>query len=1005
MLSNESALSKKDRMNIKDNTYESVTKLGNIDDATLARDVVSKPFDLNSVQGRSDALYSLNRLRYADKTPEVNTAIVDLVNNFADKAFDSGQALRLIREAYDSLPAEYKADKILGNIMDSASKANKKLLANGELAAPYRSALENVIAKSDAATREAALIDESMAKLQGHIETTGRPDDDAIKSISKVILDRNNRLSDVAASRGADPNIMAEIRSNQSLYNQLTSDAPFASKMDAVAKFKDSVDRQVKEEAFNIGLVVNNIAKELGAEGQSLGERVSQALGDTQRTAMLAGVTGRVKDVLLTNVNRGIFGADTMFSNLFGAIKNNRLVKAGRGSEQVDTFSKYGSRQARRQARRETAGEVKDVLAGRYAAGQNTNLRKVSDANFLADTRTGTRSRRLPGRVVSAMTQAAPLSTAGARGGKIARLANTEARRAGLKGQAADDYVRALIAAPNDAMKLKANDYWQKINLSNDGRVAKLFETWAGKIDGLPYAGGILRNQIILFGRVMGNGIEQAFTDRNMAYNVAKAIKSGRDGNFQEMVDQLGKLTTNTMVFGAAYMLWKSGVLVPANSYDEQYSGGYLKVGDRYIGMDSVPQLAVLSNTAGLMDSLFNDKKDSKDKISLTDAASNTIKQTSLSDTLGGQNSLATNLASTLSASNYANNDKKLDKAANKLAAGLVGGPVRQFIPATMGDINSIANTLSGRKSPNTKDDNPWMSELKKTQSTLWNASVPENPKRENKDLLDRVLNSTRPVTGSASDTAGSQASAAAGSKGSKDGDWYKVTADSDKASKNGKISREDGNGAFYTGNVEKATPEQRRYLAMTPDEVQHDLENGKLTQYYNAQQAKLDVMEANGETKEKIARQRFETIRSSVNKDIGADYDFQQLYNKTNKTEWSALAKEDPELANKLLEYDNYLADSAVSGNSSDPAKNKYYGKGGTGSRSSGGRRSSSRGGSGGARKLSVSGTSRQTAPTATAELKKVSAVYAPTIRVAPVKSYDKSRLKKISVSKGVKA
>jgi hypothetical protein len=169
------------------------------------------------------------------------------------------------------------------------------------------------------------------------------------------------------------------------------------------------------------------------------------------------------------------------------------------------------------------------------------------------------------------------------------------------------------------------------------------------------------------------------------------------------------------------------------------------------------------------------------------------------------------------------------------------------------------------------------------------------------------------------------------------EGEWYEVTAGNDKSSDNDKIKRLDGETPVYTGSIKGLDKKDVNMLAMTSDEVTRDLKNNKydgtidyLTALKNAEDRDI----ATKDEKHNYYGRSLTTTQAlavaKVNKEGDYDYDFQNKYNDTNLTEWRELSDPesdnyDPELFQKLYEYDTKRANVNASGKDTDTSKNKY--------------------------------------------------------------------------------
>lgn len=170
------------------------------------------------------------------------------------------------------------------------------------------------------------------------------------------------------------------------------------------------------------------------------------------------------------------------------------------------------------------------------------------------------------------------------------------------------------------------------------------------------------------------------------------------------------------------------------------------------------------------------------------------------------------------------------------------------------------------------------------------------------------------------------------------EGDWYEVTAGNDLAKDNGKIKRLDEQSPVYTDSVEGLSKKDVNMLAMTRDEVTRDLKSNKYDGTVNYLSALKNAEDRDIATKDEKHDYYGKSLTTTqalavagVNKDGNYDYDFQNLYNEIDLSEWRDLGdpesdNQNIELYNKLYDYDSERAAVDGSDASSDTSKNKYY-------------------------------------------------------------------------------
>ena len=961
------AKNKKKTLELKKMGQESFARVSKMSDDDIMRAIDDGVFTLGkNAEDMPDNIALMYRLQVGDQTPAKMNQLAKILTSIQDASSRSGQIQRAMQEAYQYLPPQYKAAKMIDDLK-SKIKPNKAALEN---ASPEEMAsLTEAISKSDDTSSLLTSLRSAFYSMKRSAEMGARPmkaDFDLISEVATANVARiENRLnlvnSKLQTATGREAKQLREEAarlSNDIMQSKNISAKVKVNQLDdnSVLEFKNlenSILRNMKADVYDTAQILNGIAKNLKIPGHSWGKRVSDMLGDTQRTMMLSALSGRAKDVILTTVNRGIIGMDNLQSGLLGSVYNkvskNGVVETAGLSKEARRLGNVGAKATRR----EQALETLDVLRGDYVAGGPEALKDISKAG--RDSRLGTGgNKNIVSRVVSAMTQAAPMTSAGSKGRQLARTARAEAERAGLTGEAARQFEYAAMLAPSDAAYLRSTGLFEDINLMRNGKVAQAIEKATSAIEKIPIVGGMIRNSTIPFGKILGNGIEKAATDRNVLYNVGKAIAEAKHGNAQGVVDQLGKLATNVELAGAAYLLWNSGILTTEDVNGDNYSGAYIKIGDgRTFDMSSLPQTSAIAAYAGAFANLLDKNKG----VSPVTGTVNAIKQSSLSDIAGTDSPILKSWQSINQASNYGDN-ADVEKAVSAGAANIVGGMARQFVPAVLsGDTNSLINTLQDRNAPLTKATKQEMvtnkngtqslktkndvlgTEVNKTLAAipfLQQATLKENPERANRNLLDRAFSTTPKADGMVKDE-----KLSTGSPQVSDGigNWYQIASTTDKKTGNvvgNKISRNDGQTAAYSGRLADSTLKDANALnrmAVTKDELQSYKEDNKYSDVLGYYKAVYNNSVALGESKKETEKARLDYAREQVNSDSEVPYSVQELYDKTSQSEWRNMGNPksdgyDPDTYAILANYDELLRKSNASGNSKSANLNKYSAK-----------------------------------------------------------------------------
>lgn len=469
-------------------------------------------------------------------------------------------------------------------------------------------------------------------------------------------------------------------------------------------------------------------------------------LADVGRTLMLSAPSGRAFDILSTTatsvddlVTRGI-------SNLIGKTLN-KIPGVGPG-----TYAETISSPSRLiKGIREGAGRVKESFTG----GDHVE-------DFLGEAKRATRGDIQTGgtfirRGIRTLVEAPTNLTRGLREEQLFREGMQEAKQQGLKGRAARTYAELRTAVPTKEQLHIAQETHMKANMLHNNRISRVLTGLATQLDkgGGGWGAALIRNQVAPFTSWLGGNLHRTFTDKNVLWNAASIVNRLRKGDTQGAIDSLSKLAVNT---GEAYavgaLLTKAGVITTEDANGDSYGGLYIHIGDRYMpvaaaGTVSVPLIlgnaiqqsldAEESGEAGFIETFVNTMP------------VNILKNAGVASVFGGENNFQSALASAV-------DDKGNFTDA---AAQYVGDFVRQYIPAVSGDINSMldanrqlnptgeaALTKITKENPETGREKTDVvaTELQRTKAKIpfLSQSLEREEGKPAKDLLDRILHGTR---------------------------------------------------------------------------------------------------------------------------------------------------------------------------------------------------------------------------------------------------------------------
>jgi hypothetical protein len=655
-----------------------------------------------------------------------------------------------------------------------------------------------------------------------------------------------------------------------------------------------------------------------------------KGLVDLPRQMMLASFTGRINDVATTGFNVANLGAQNVTQGILNKGVNLVSSALGKPGAVIDTLK------GTKALAKDTAKGVKmgvGEFRGKQYAG---DLQKALANN--ADPRSGLQKPKGKfGRTVQAATEFATNASEGVRGQRLYQLADQQAAKAGLTGQARREFAAATAATPTRQMIQAADDLKAEVNNLNDNPITKGLNSIANGIKGDTAVGGLIKNQVMPFTSWLGGNIWNSVTDKNVVANTAKLIHSAAKGDLDGITRNLAKGINNTaLMLGVGYTLAKAGILVneepadPTTGKAYNDAGAYLKIGDRYVPVGffgfAAPSLIMGGSTYKAMNGEGQEGKSTAQKImdGSADALLNLGKSINLAGALGTENNL------TRAYQTATKEGGNIWDGVTQFGAGVVG----QYIPGLTGDVNAVLNNQTSlnptKEAAQTKVVNPnspsgEAKDVKKSAvASLKNRipflsqTLPRKAGVAAADLVDRTTKGTRGTPGSATFEADKKA---VGNQ-SKDFEARGVP-DPNKKYKDGESFDNAVKARFESGEYDKAIEGLKAKLSN--DQGKKDIPKSKLK-----------------ETEDKIKLYE-------VHKDGGYKPEFADKYGKVSLSEWRDLGDPEsdtynPELYQKLYDYDNSLAGKAISGNSDDPASNKYTakkpgkGRGGGGGGSGGG-------------------------------------------------------------------
>lgn len=935
------------------------TIINNTSDKDLIK-IYQNPQKMETPDDLFMALVAENRLQRVD-TPEAHQAIRNIIDATAEKSSESGLWQRASQVLFDDMSTPRKVDYLVNRI----DKVRKK-------------------------AKMTEMTDEETSTLLHFIEQSDTASDDL-----RVLQDEASSLLESGAINNAD---MA----------------------DSVVARADELSELIGEAARTKELRAGEAWK-FYHESLPKPERGKRA-GDIGRTLMLSAPSGRSFDVistLLTTLD------DTLTRGVSGLIgKGVNLVKApGTVLDTLPSPSRL----------------VKGVVGGTKETGDLLGgKRRVED--FLDEAGRLTRGDINTGggpvrRVVRAAVQFPTNITRGVRDEALFRQGMQEAAQQGLKGDARRVYAELRASVPGKKRLHEAVQTHMRVNMLHDNAISHALTSAANLLDkkGGGWGAPLIRNQIAPFTSWLGGNLHRTVTDKNVLWNVGSAVNNIRKGNLQGMIDDVSKFAVNsTEAFALGYLLTEAGVLSTTDANGDSYAGLYIHISDRYIpvavtGLFSVP---IILGNAGhqAIDKAQQEGGDLKDVIAtvVNEAGMNTFKNAGVASVFGGDNTIQSAIAEATS-----EGGDLFDAAAQ-----YAGGVVRQYIPGALSDLNAFldqtklnptgeaAETKVKKINPETgrEKTDVFATEISKTLSRIPFASQSLDRKVDStaRNIFDRMTRSNR-ETGEQAEERQREESLEDMERRLRrekiplDDDAIQARleeGDFDKARRGleYKLAKAEADPDVSKSKRDKIRDEitkaqlQSDGVPVTEDGIKARVEEGDYTSAIRGLEYRFSQIENDRDVPESKRKEvKDDLTRITVTKDDNFPPAVIELYSKTSLSEWRALGDPesddyDPELYELLFDYDAALSGAGVSRSEKSGEKPKFYAKAGRG-KGKGGRSAKAAG--------YTTDIARQTFEGGGFTPQKVlSASFATSESAIPVlekvPNYDRSKLRKINVTKG---
>jgi hypothetical protein len=933
-------------LNIADTENRAIQDINNMTDGEL---ISSLPNNV-MVDSPEDFIRTVNSIRRLESigTPEAQDAIANAVNALTDFSARSGRNLRTTQILFDDMPVALKVKTL-------EKQLNK---AGADLDETQMQMLTTLVTRADAATDNLrSLEDEARALLDSGSINNGSLAPETTARVAEL----SKQIEQARASK--------ELLSGEAwrYWQQQMPPGP-------------------------------------------IGKRI----GDVGRTLMLSSPTGRVFDIGSTAATAADDTLTRGVSNLIGKGLNKI---AGAGTVQ------------------DTLPDVNATLRGlREGIDRTGQAFKGNDyvEDVLGEVKRGTRGDVNTGggkirQLIRTGVELPTNLTRGLRTDQLYREGMQEAAGIGLTGEARRTYAQLRAAVPSEQQLNEAVQVHMRANMLHDNGISRALNNVANSLDqkGGGWAAPFIRNQVMPFTSWLGGNLHRTLTDKNVLWNVGSAISNATKGNAQGVVDDIAKLAVNTgEAYAAGMLLTQAGIVTTQDANGDSYGGLYFHIGDRYIPVAAAGTVAIpliLGNGIQQAYDVGEKGGNTQEVVSafVNSAGLNTLKNAGVASVFGGDNNLQSSVDAALREGGDLVNG----------AAQFGGNIVRQYIPSLASDINAgldQTNLNPTHETAETKvtNENPETgrqvtdvlgTEVNKTLNKIPFASqnLDRKPDTASKDLIDRITKGDRETGTQADDRVRQQSlkeikaqlvrdkvpiQSEAIKAAMDDGDYEKARRGLDY-----QIVEEQSKPDPSESKIKKLQDQRaqadmgERGVPFTDDGIKARTEDGDYDKAIEGLQYQLQKAQGDKNTpKSKLKQIQDSVMRLRVANEKEYAPSTIAAYAKTSNSEWRSMGDPrsedyDPDMYNLLAQYDADLAANGVSASTKDGSKPKYYNSKGSGKG----------GGDGIGTDIGTNRVSFDSNFTPI-KAKQASSSDSTVPILAKAKNNDRSKLKKISVSRG---
>lgn len=661
---------------------------------------------------------------------------------------------------------------------------------------------------------------------------------------------------------------------------------------------------------------------------KTVGKYASQ-VGDYGRQSMLSSVSGRVFDLQSTGFTVAGDVGQNMLETVFGKMLNKA---SGKRLATNDTF--ISPKEMFKGGARALGDLGREVKSGIARVGNPNKFIHETGIN-----RGDIRAPRGPvGRVVSGAVRLPDAMTSGIREASLRQQGLSNAKKLGLKGEAAEAYAEGFKLFPTSGASDKAYNMWRKANMMHDNGLTRRVEKVVSALEArgsesatARMVGGMIKNAFLPFTRYSSGYLNRLVMEKNVVARLGTIVKGIGTKDADTAIKGLAGLARDGAE-GAAIV----GLALPALGWElvdhdengKNFDGLYVKTGsNRYFPV----ALFGLASPSVITAYEVRKQMDGSGPASgegLMDRAGSWIEKMFKTADVGatlGLGSTVLKVGQDVITASESGDTNKVVEALN--SAGLT--IANQYIPAITGDINAILdqtalNPTRERADTKVKKVNletgrevtdQVASAIAKLQNRIPFASQ-QLPRQEGtvaKDMLDRSV------------------------RGGRSSEAQELAMKDQKAA------------AEVKKTVTKLNVEYRKSGGIdTETKYKNAVNSGEWDKAIGYDKWKLEVGKLEGKlTDEDIAKKEKSVKTYELFRDNKYDAGLYKKYFKSSSknggvtlTEWRKMLSTNPEQASLLSEVDNKLLDAGLID------KLKYYTKGTSGSK---GRRSGRSGSSGG--------------------------------------------------------